>query len=196
LQVRELPGTRTETAPSGRRNAETPKRAGRDAENRHRANQRRSEGDRMTEQLDPFRDPLIAVDNGGPLDAVEAWERETKRINYVRNPAALDLAAAGDRLAAELVRVRAMVAAMEAECAQMELGDLQNLVDARVEAYDHQVQEHQRGQIAELRALVERAVPLVDCDDPEYPEARTEYIAWHADAERVLAAGTGEDDRG
>jgi hypothetical protein len=63
----------------------------------------------MTEQLDPFRDPLIAVDNGGPLDAVEAWEEARDEWDPHQ------LSYAGNRLAAEVGRLRGMVAALEAQ---------------------------------------------------------------------------------
>jgi hypothetical protein len=64
----------------------------------------------------PFRDPLIAVDNGGPLDAVEAWER----VRFLC--AAYDdgsVAEAGDRLAKHATSLRTWTVALERENAEL-----------------------------------------------------------------------------
>jgi hypothetical protein len=107
----------------------------------------------MTEQLDPFRDPLIAVDNGGPLDAVEAWERET-HYDW-------ELTAPGNTLADTVRRDRAIIAALEAETHA-------------------------------LRGLVERAQRFLAFVGDEWGNP-DDIDAWTADADRVLAAGTGDE---
>jgi hypothetical protein len=109
----------------------------------------------MTEQLDPFRDPLIAVDNGGPLDAVEAWEWAWRSHDISR-----PLMAAGERLAREVERNRDAVAALEAET-------------------------------VELRGLVERAQRFLAFVGDEWGNP-DDIDAWTADADRVLAADTGD----
>jgi hypothetical protein len=67
----------------------------------------------VTAAYNVFTDPAVAVDNGGPLDAVEAWERATGTGWHTA-----DVVDAGNRLAAEVGRLRTWVAELEAELAR------------------------------------------------------------------------------
>ena len=109
-----------------------------------------------------FTDPSIAVDHGGPLDAVEAWEEAARAFpDYWSSASAVELVHAGDRLAKHATSLRGWVESFEQE--------------------NHA-----------LRALVERAREFA-CT----PWENLDYGGneWIDDAERVLAADTG-DDRG
>ena len=121
----------------------------------------------------PFTDPAIAVDpRGCPLDAVEAWETAPYDLDVA------DLRAAGDRLAKHATSLRGWVEQLERD------DDLaRQLLDRAARIIDTEGNYHAGG-VGEWLSDVTDFLAFPAPDPPEN---------WQADAERVLAAGTGDE---